>query len=143
MSIPRDLLGSEPFNAKAFPCAGWEEIEAGYRLHRRGVPIVYHAAAVLQHNHQYSLGRFLRWQEELGRTSHAIFRLHPELLHNPLIAPNESGPRPPWRWLASDRLHGLWEWLDEGGVELWPNLYRALVERAFLKGRHGSDEGGA
>jgi GT2 family glycosyltransferase len=140
ISIPRDLIGSEPFNAEAFARSGWEGIEAGYRWQRRGVRIVYHAAALLQRNHQYSLTRFLRRQEGLGRTSDAIFRLHPELLHNPLIAPTESGRRPPWRWLASARLHGLWEWLDEGGVELSPNLYRALLEQAFLKGRDAGDE---
>jgi GT2 family glycosyltransferase len=143
ISIARDVLGPEPFDAEAFPRAGWEDIELGYRLHRRGLRIVYHAAAVLQHNHRYRLRHFLRRQESVGKSSHVIFRLHPELLHHPLIAPNESGPRPPWRWLAADRFDRLWEWLDEGGVELSPQLYRALVERAFLKGRHATGESGA
>jgi len=134
LSIARELLGPEPFSP-AFKRAGWEDIELGFRLHRRGLRIIYHAAAILRHNHVYTLTNFLRRQEHVGKSSHVIFRLHPELLHNPLIAPSEAPARVPWRWLAADALVPLWQALDEGDVELPEELYCALLDKAFLRGR--------
>ena len=97
LSLPREILGDEPFDA-AFEHYGWEDVELGYRLSRRGLEIVYHPAAAAEHLHPMDLKSIFARQRLVGRGSHTLLRLHPELADSALLAPG----RPP-RWFGAGK----------------------------------------
>jgi hypothetical protein len=134
ISVPRRLLGEEPFDA-AFDQMHFEDTELGWRLHRRGLPIIYHPEAAVRHYHPQTLGDYIRRQVAVGAMSHVIFRLHPELKTHPLMKIGEGTPDVPWRWLATEALLPRWEKMDAAGIPLPEKLYHALMDQAFLRGR--------
>jgi len=78
VSLPRELLLAEPFDLR-FPHAAWEDVELSYRLHRRGLTMVYEPSARTAHLHPTDFARFSRRQETAGESAVVFFRLHPEL----------------------------------------------------------------
>ena len=78
VSLPRELLLAEPFDLR-FPHAAWEDVELSYRLHRRGLTMVYEPAARTAHLHPTDFARFSGRQERAGESAVVFFRLHPEL----------------------------------------------------------------
>src|SRR4029079_15106005 len=78
VSLPRELLLAEPFDL-GFPHAAWEDVELFYRLHPRGLSIVYEPAARVAHLHPTDFARFCRRQEKAGESAVVFWRLHPEL----------------------------------------------------------------
>jgi GT2 family glycosyltransferase len=134
ISLPRRVLGDDPFHP-AFTFVDWEDIELGYRLSRRGLRLIYHAAARAAHYHPIGVRQFYRRQEHVGRTIGVIFGLHPELAGNPVMPPLE--PRP-WFGLmrrAAPALVPLLGRIDALGIRLPVSLYRNLLLCAFWSGR--------
>ncbi len=90
VSLHREILGDDPFDP-SFAGYGWEDVELGYRLGRRGLELYYHPAAVAEHLHPMNLEEVFERQREAARGLRTLWRLHPELEGNPLLAP----PEPP------------------------------------------------
>ena len=134
VSVARTLLGDEPFDP-AFTFINWEDTELGYRLHRRGVRLLYCAAARARHYHPQKLIDAARRQQRVGQTSDVILNLHPQLRHDVSITRESARPRWPWRWCAADWLLPIWQWLDLCDIELPQPLYRAVLDSAFAVGR--------
>ena len=89
LSLARERLLEEPFDLQ-FPYPAWEDIEASYRLFRRGVKLAYEPAAVTRHDHPTDLARFADRQEKAGYSAVVFFRLHPEL--GALLGLGSAGP---------------------------------------------------
>ena len=62
-----------------FRHAAWEDIELAYRLHQRGMRLVYRPAALTYHHHATTLERYLTRQRVAGRSAVLFYRKHPEL----------------------------------------------------------------
>ena len=134
VSIPRDLLGEEPFDHR-FTSYGWEDCELGWRLSSAGLPIVYRKAAATRHVHPQTMAQFLARQAHVGRAIDVLYEIHPELEGNRWLPP----PRPRFRhrafsfaYRAMGRAAAL---LDSAGVPLPLRVYHALVAWAFHSGR--------
>ncbi|MBU0679677.1 MAG: glycosyltransferase [Verrucomicrobia bacterium] len=78
LSLPRNYLLAEPFNP-VFRQAGWEDVDVGYRLVRRGMRIVYNASARTRHRHATTMESFMQRQFNVGRMCPQILELHPEM----------------------------------------------------------------
>jgi len=78
VSLPRELLVAEPFDLR-FPHAAWEDVELSYRLHARGLTMVYEPTARVAHLHPTDFERFSRRQEKAGESAVVFWQLHPEL----------------------------------------------------------------
>ncbi|MCU0305410.1 MAG: glycosyltransferase [Thermoanaerobaculales bacterium] len=80
VSLRRDLLAREPGGfSTAFPAAAFEDAELAYRLSRRGLRIVYRAAALAWHHHLYDARAFFVRQIRCGAMADVLLRLHPQL----------------------------------------------------------------
>jgi GT2 family glycosyltransferase len=79
VSVPRDLLVEAGLFDTSFPHAAWEDIELAYRLMRRGMKMLYRAAAVARHYHDVTFASFRRRQEKAGEAAAIFYRKHPEL----------------------------------------------------------------
>jgi glycosyltransferase involved in cell wall biosynthesis len=78
VSLAREALLAEPFDER-FPYPAWEDIEASYRLSRRGLRLVYEPRARVAHDHPTDFSRFAARQEKAGYCAVVFARLHPEL----------------------------------------------------------------
>ena len=141
VSLPRAMLGDEPFDA-AFEHYGWEDIELAYRLSRRGLVLHYHPAATAEHLHPMGLGSIFERQRLVGRGSHTLFRLHPELAESSLLA----APRPP-RWFGLGKrlipaLVPLLEAIDRRGIPLSTAVLARVLACAYYLGREEGSKSG-
>ncbi|MGE5236645.1 MAG: glycosyltransferase family 2 protein [Acidobacteriota bacterium] len=134
ISIPRDALGDRPFDP-AFTSYGWEDVELGYRLGRRGLRIVYHQAALARHFHPTAMAPFLARQRQVGRSVDALLALHPELAGDEFMPPQR--PRTALLLAAPVMLALLpaWRAMDALGIALPGRIYRALLLAAYFRGR--------
>jgi hypothetical protein len=131
LSIDRELLGDDPFDPN-FRLYGWEDIELGYRLDRRGIKLYYHPAARAEHLHPMTLADLYRRQLQVGRAFHTLLRLHSELAGDSRFTP----PAPPG-WYRAARLVvppllGLFSALD--GMRI--PLPRGVLHRILMCGYH-------
>jgi len=78
LSVPKQVLGLYPFDS-SFRTYGWEDLELGYRLTRRGLRIIYNQKARAEHLHQYSLRSFFQRQRRVGESVHKLLAMHPQL----------------------------------------------------------------
>jgi len=129
LSIPRAALGDDPFDP-TFRLYGWEDIELGYRLHRRGIPLIYRPEARAEHLHPMTLADLFRRQRRVGEAFHTLLALHPELAADPGF----SAPEPPG-WFGVGRFAippavPLLSALDRLGL----SLGRALLHRVLICG---------
>ena len=133
LSVPRQLLGEDPF-APQFRCYGWEDVELGYRLSKRGVRLTYHPAARAEHLHPMSLGTLVARQRLVGRGLHTLLELHLELRDSPLL----TSMWPPWWFPAGRALMPLAvpaaDRLDRLGVPLATGLLHRILICAFHQG---------
>lgn len=135
VSLPREVLGPSPFDPE-FRTYGWEDVEVGYRLNKRGLRIVYNRQARARHLHPMDLKDFYRRQVKVGGAIGKIYAMHPELASDqPLMPP----ARPP-RWLAAARrivppLVPVANWLDRRSVKLPERLYNLILGTGFWVGR--------
>ncbi|MBP8846398.1 MAG: glycosyltransferase [Thermoanaerobaculia bacterium] len=147
LSLPRDLLLEEPFD-ESFPDPAWEDIEAAFRLFRRGLRLVYEPRARVLHDHPTDFRRFCARQERAGYSAVIFARKHPELAGFLGLGPEGPGPLP-------SRLHrfrreclvralqflpvslpGMWE--EALRVHYLRGLHRAWREGPFAMERVGS-----
>jgi GT2 family glycosyltransferase len=137
VSLARDLLGDDPFRAE-FTSYGWEDVELGWRLQRRGVRIVFNRNASARHIHPTSVASFWRRQVHVGATIEALFRVCPELRGDPFLP----GERPPRRFhlerLVVPLLLPVLGAADRAGARLPWRLYRDVVRCGFYIGRSRS-----
>jgi GT2 family glycosyltransferase len=134
VSLPREVLGEDPFHAE-FRRAAWEDAELGYRLSRRGLRIVYCAAARTLHRHPMTMRGFLRRQVAVGEEVETVYSLHPELRTSESMPPYS---RPGWLrgiGFAMPLLLPALEALDRRGARLPDRVYRGSVLWAYFRGR--------
>jgi GT2 family glycosyltransferase len=134
ISLPRRLLGDDPFHP-AFTFVDWEDIELGYRLSLRGLPIVYHPKAAARHVHPMTMASFYRRQQHVGRTVDVLLELHPELAGDDAMPPLEPARwHPLVRYPVRTLLPLLSAW-DRLGLRLPLRVYRLVLLAAFFDGR--------
>lgn len=79
ISLKRSLVDKYPFDP-SFSGYGWEDIELGYRLHKRvGLKIHYNAHAIGYHYHAMSEQSLAHRMRSIGRSAWIINRKYPEL----------------------------------------------------------------
>lgn len=91
LSLARARLLEEPFD-EGFPYPAWEDIEAAWRLTRKGLRIVYQPRARVAHDHPTSFRRFAARQEKAGYCAVIFRQRHPELAA--FVGLGEGGPPP-------------------------------------------------
>jgi GT2 family glycosyltransferase len=141
VSLPRAALGDTPFDP-AFTSYGWEDVELGYRLARRGLRIVYTSNAVARHCHPTTMGEFLRRQRQVGRAAGSLFALHPELEGDEFMPPCR--PRFALR-VGAPVLAGLRPLLrlaDRASLRMPGRVYRAALLAAYFSGRRETARAG-
>lgn len=135
VSLPKNVLGSQPFDPK-FRTYGWEDIDVGYRLSKRGLRIVFNRMARVHHLHPMNLKDFYSRQIKVGSAIGTIYAIHPDLMHDPLMPP----PNRPHLWRILSRVVvppflPLINWLDSRSVRLPERLYRIVLSTGFWIGR--------
>lgn len=85
ISLKRKLLEKYPFDP-SFSGYGWEDIELGYRLHKRvGLKIYYNPAAIGYHDHAMTEEGMGARMRSIGASAHIIHRKYPELQKVPSV----------------------------------------------------------
>lgn len=84
LSLKRSLVESVGgFDAVHFPSYGWEDLDLGIRLARRGCRLKYEPAAKALHAHPQTLSSMVERQRLLGPGAVMLGRLHPDVLRPP------------------------------------------------------------
>ncbi|WP_320376722.1 glycosyltransferase [Thiomonas sp.] len=135
VSLPREIMGQQPFDPN-FRTYGWEDIDLGLRLSRRGLRIVYNAQARVHHCHPMFLRHFYERQIKVGASIGTIYTLHPELVYDPLM-PVADRPRIWKRFLriCVPLMLPVVSWLDTHRVRLPERVYRFILSDGFWIGR--------
>jgi glycosyltransferase involved in cell wall biosynthesis len=132
LSLPRELLLEEPFD-ESFPYPAWEDIEASFRLFRRGLRLVYEPRARVRHDHPTDFRRFCARQERAGESAVTFARKHPELAGFLGLGPDGPGPLP-------SRLHQLRRECLVRALQFLPVSLPGMWEEAlrvhYLRGLH-------
>jgi GT2 family glycosyltransferase len=129
-SVPRELLRQAGSFDEGFRGYGHEDLELGYRLSRRGVPILYRAGAVNYHVHPVSFEERCRKMRLAGASTVYFYRKH----RDPRVALRLGLNPLSWAWHA---------WLPEGG-RVWRACQRGaahggwssevVLQHAYLSG---------
>ena len=132
LTVARALLLAEPFD-EGFPYAAWEDIEAAYRLERRGLRLVYEPRACVWHDHPTDFRRFAARQERAGYCAVVFWQRHREL--GGFLGLSETGPPP----RASRAARALRDALVRS-LQLSPwesrTLWSAALRDHYVKGLH-------
>jgi glycosyltransferase involved in cell wall biosynthesis len=64
---------------ETFPHPAFEDFEVAYRLHKRGMKVLYHASALGRHYHYHNIYSFAQRQLKVGQMRVHLVNLHPEL----------------------------------------------------------------
>ena len=130
LSLARERLLEEPFD-EGFPYPAWEDIEAAWRLTRRGLRIVYQPLARVAHDHPTSFARFAARQEKAGYCAVVFRERHPELAG--FVGLGDGGPpRLPSR-LRQRLLEGLVRALLPLPVSV-PRLWEETLRFHYIRG---------
>lgn len=132
LSLSRRRLLEEPFD-EAFPYPAWEDIEASYRLFRRGLRMVYEPAARTGHDHPTDFDRFAARQERAGYCGVVFALRHPELAE--WVGVGASGPPPLPPSGRQRRREGVVRALQKWPVRL-PTLWEETLRYHYLRGLH-------
>jgi len=132
LSLDRNLLLEEPFD-EGFPYAAWEDIEAAYRMKRRGLRLVYEPGARTAHDHPTDFDRFAARQERAGFCAVVFYALHPELGGFLGLGPDGPPPLPPEG--RQKLLEGLVRTLQNWPVKL-PRLWERTLRFHYVRGLH-------
>lgn len=132
LSLAREWLLEEPFD-ESFPDPAWEDIEASYRLFRRGLRLVYEPRARLRHDHPTDFRRFAARQERAGASAVRFARKHPELAGFLGLGPD--GPPPLPSRLTQLRKECLVRALQLLPVSL-PGNWEETLRYHYLRGLH-------
>jgi glycosyltransferase involved in cell wall biosynthesis len=134
VSLPRALLLAEPFDL-GFPHAAWEDVELSYRLHRRGMTMVYEPRARAAHLHPTDFERFSRRQQKAGESAVVFYRLHPELGGFLGLSPDGPPPLPdPARQRLRERMVRALQNLPVRTPRLWEDTLRHHYIRGLWRG---------
>ena len=151
VSLPRQRLvelmdadGSGPFST-AFPAAAFEDAELGDRLARRGLRIVYRAAAVAFHHHVYTVDSFNRRQRRCGEMAAVLYELRPELrryldlelledLRLSLVGGSPGNRSETWSSPELERALAMARFYDPLPYDLVDDLLLPLFRFAYLEG---------
>ena len=79
LSISRSLFNSENGFNELFLGYGWEDLELGYRLHKKKVPLYYLKTAINFHYHVITNDDEIRRNIKKGESAKIFLDLHPEL----------------------------------------------------------------
>ncbi|HMB55162.1 MAG TPA: glycosyltransferase, partial [Thermoanaerobaculia bacterium] len=134
LSLPRELLVAEPFDVE-FPYPAWEDIEAGYRMSRRGMRLVYEPKATTSHDHPTTVERFAERQEKAGYSAVVFHRRHPELGAFLGLGPDGPPPLPAerrQRWL--ERVVRTLQSLPVKLPQWWEEVLRYHYIRGLRRG---------
>lgn len=130
ISLKRSLLEKYPFDP-SFSGYGWEDIELGYRLHKRvGLKIHYNPNAIAYHDHIITEESMARRMESIGASAWIIHRKYPELQKVP----------PLWKqfifWLLSNPLSlAVFRFVRNTTQGRYSSLYfYAISKKYFLAG---------
>jgi glycosyltransferase involved in cell wall biosynthesis len=132
LSLSRRRLLEEPFDER-FPYPAWEDIEASYRLARRGLRLVYAAQARTAHDHPTDFDRFALRQERAGYCGVVFYLRHPELAA--FLGLGAAGPAPLPPAGPQRRREALVRALQKWPVRL-PRLWEETLRYHYLKGLH-------
>ncbi len=134
LSLARERLLEEPFD-EGFPYPAWEDIEAAWRLSRRGLRIVYEPGARVEHDHPTDFDRFAARQERAGYSAIVFRQRHPEL--GDFVGIGAGGPPPlPARgrqWLLEGLVRALLP-LPVSVPRLWEEALRFHYIRGLRRG---------
>ncbi len=132
LSLARELLLAEPFD-ESFPYPAWEDIEAAWRLSKRGLRLVYASAARVEHDHPTDFDRFAARQERAGYCAVVFFERHPELAGFLGLGPEGPPALPP---TGPQRLReALVRALQSLPVSV-PRLWEEALRYHYLRGLH-------
>ena len=140
LSVSRDLfLDSGGFD-ESFQEYGWEDMELGLRLKKKGMRLAYNARAVAYHHHRINLASFVRRQRRVGQTAWTFYGSHPEVAGflNVESVPQYSPVRRLKMWVLT-RLCSLTEnltWPDMSSF--YPDLMSYHYNRGICEGRNES-----
>ena len=132
LSLSRRRLLEEPFDER-FPYPAWEDIEASYRLARRGLRLVYAPEARTAHDHPTDFDRFAVRQERAGYCGVVFFLRHPELAEFLGLGAGGPAPMPPAG--PQRRKEALVRALQKWPVRL-PRLWEETLRYHYLRGLH-------
>jgi hypothetical protein len=132
LSLPRALLLAEPFDVD-FPYPAWEDIEAGYRMSRRGMRLVYEPRATTAHHHPTTIVRFAARQEKAGYSAVVFHRRHPEL--GPFLGLGPDGPPPLPPAGRQRRLEAVVRTLQYLPVKI-PRWWEEVLRYHYIRGLH-------
>lgn len=130
---------------------GFEDIEVGFRLEKKGMRILYQQSALAFHDHFYSVRGFCRRQYNVGIAAQTFVDLHPEMrkfLAFERIDKYRKQSRMPWNRYDDKHILGLFgsiEMFEEnvlGLLESYENyhvqsldkMYISIFEYFYLKG---------
>lgn len=133
LSLPRAALLADPFDER-FPYPAWEDIEASYRLTKRGMRLVYEAGARVLHDHPTDFARFAARQEKAGYCAVLFARLHPELGGFVGVPPEGVPELPPWprRWGLEGVVRAL-QFLPVSVPDRWEEALRTHYIRGIRR----------
>lgn len=134
ISLKYDLIDKFPFDP-SFSGYGWEDIELGYRLHRRvGLKIYYNPKAVGYHLHMMEESSLKERMKKIGESAKVIHKKYPELKKVP----------PVWKQIIFFLLSNiLLIWIlgiikRMSGNRIYNLYYYVLSKRYFLEGLHNT-----
>lgn len=134
LSLARSRLLEEPFD-EGFPHAAWEDIEASYRLFRRGLRLVYEPRAIVEHDHPTDLARFGERQCKAGFSAVVFYRRHPELGSFLGLGPQGPPALPsPRRQRWREGLARALQFFDARVPGLWEDILRYHYIRGLQRG---------
>lgn len=122
LSLKRSFVGTDRFDTR-FPFAAFEDVEFGYRLHLRGLKLIFLKEAIAYHHHPTTLAGSIRRAYLAGRSAVVLERIHPELFE--ATASRKLAPRK----MVKEYLHRLA--LNPLTIAGWLLLAR-LAENRFL-----------
>jgi GT2 family glycosyltransferase len=79
LSMPKLLFEQEQGFNYAFQGYGWEDLELGYRLSKRKIPLYYLKSAINYHYHVITKDEEIQRNIKKGESARTMYNLHPEL----------------------------------------------------------------
>lgn len=78
ISLEKKWFEKDKFDEK-FPYAAYEDLELSYRLHKKGLRIVYNPKAIVNHYHHYTPDKYFKKQSVMAESALIFARKHPKL----------------------------------------------------------------
>lgn len=78
ISLKKNFLGVKPFD-ESFKGYGWEDIELGYRLSKKGLKLIYTPTALAHHEHPMEENELKKKMFAIGKSAKLFQKKHPEL----------------------------------------------------------------